>query len=208
MYGGAALVGVSRMYENRHWASDVIMGAAIGTFAGTKVVRYHRTHPDNRTRQMAVNAVTFPIGPVAHLVFAAFLHFRVADAVAAFHEAGHRRHVRAAAASSRHGSSPFKNGYDPRMAAELPPHITITGSSGMGPIAPETTDEELRRALEPIAQTTSAVHRAARAADAIHAEHRGRHADRPERPDPRAARTDQIGAGFATSSPASPSRRT
>jgi 2'-5' RNA ligase len=43
--------------------------------------------------------------------------------------------------------------FDPRMAAELPPHITITGSSGMGPIAPETTHEELRRALEPIAQT-------------------------------------------------------
>ena len=40
------------------------------------------------------------------------------------------------------------------MAAELPPHITITGSSGMGPIAPETTDEELRRALEPVAAAT------------------------------------------------------
>jgi membrane-associated phospholipid phosphatase len=45
MYGGAALIGWSRMYNNRHWASDVIMGAAIGTFAGTKVVRYHHTHP-------------------------------------------------------------------------------------------------------------------------------------------------------------------
>jgi 2'-5' RNA ligase len=42
--------------------------------------------------------------------------------------------------------------YDPRMAAELPPHITITGSSGMGPIAAETTDDELRRALEPVAR--------------------------------------------------------
>jgi 2'-5' RNA ligase len=41
--------------------------------------------------------------------------------------------------------------FDPRMAAELPPHITITGSSGMGPIAAETTDEELRQALEPVA---------------------------------------------------------
>jgi membrane-associated phospholipid phosphatase len=49
MYGGAALVGVSRMYNNRHWASDVMMGAAIGTFAGNKVVRYHhRTNPDNK----------------------------------------------------------------------------------------------------------------------------------------------------------------
>ena len=41
--------------------------------------------------------------------------------------------------------------YDPRMAAELPPHITITGSSGMGPIAPSTTDEDLRRDLAPVA---------------------------------------------------------
>ena len=49
MYGGAALVGISRMYNNKHWASDVMMGAAIGTFAGNKVVRFHhRTHPDNK----------------------------------------------------------------------------------------------------------------------------------------------------------------
>jgi 2'-5' RNA ligase len=41
--------------------------------------------------------------------------------------------------------------YDPRMVAELPPHITITGSSGMGPISPDTTDAELRAALEPVA---------------------------------------------------------
>ena len=45
--------------------------------------------------------------------------------------------------------------YDPRMAAELPPHITVTGSSGMGPISPDTTDEELRAALEPIAASTA-----------------------------------------------------
>jgi hypothetical protein len=49
MYGGAGMVGLSRMYNNRHWASDVIMGAAIGTFAGNKVVRYHhRTNPGNK----------------------------------------------------------------------------------------------------------------------------------------------------------------
>jgi 2'-5' RNA ligase len=45
--------------------------------------------------------------------------------------------------------------FDPRMAAELPPHVTITGSSGMGPIAPATSDEELRAALEPIAASTA-----------------------------------------------------
>jgi 2'-5' RNA ligase len=47
--------------------------------------------------------------------------------------------------------------FDPRMAAELPPHITITGSSGMGPIAPATSDDELRAALEPIAASTEPI---------------------------------------------------
>ena len=45
--------------------------------------------------------------------------------------------------------------YDPRMAAELPPHVTITGSSGIGPFSPETTDEELRDALAPVAAATA-----------------------------------------------------
>jgi 2'-5' RNA ligase len=45
--------------------------------------------------------------------------------------------------------------YDPRMAAELPPHVTITGSSGIGPFAPSTTDEDLRAALAPVAAATS-----------------------------------------------------
>ena len=40
--------------------------------------------------------------------------------------------------------------FDPRMAAELPPHVTIAGSSGMGPIAVGTTPEELREKLEPV----------------------------------------------------------
>jgi membrane-associated phospholipid phosphatase len=48
MYGGATMIAASRMYNNKHWASDVVMGAAIGTFAGTKVVRYHHSHPGNR----------------------------------------------------------------------------------------------------------------------------------------------------------------
>jgi membrane-associated phospholipid phosphatase len=63
MYGGAAAVGISRMYNNRHWASDVIMGAAIGTFAGTKVVRYHLTHPGNRIDRWLINASFNPSDP-------------------------------------------------------------------------------------------------------------------------------------------------
>lgn len=46
-YGPAALVGLSRMFDNRHWTSDVVFGAAIGAFSGWKVVRYNHSHPDN-----------------------------------------------------------------------------------------------------------------------------------------------------------------
>jgi len=45
--------------------------------------------------------------------------------------------------------------FDPRMARELPPHITITGSSGMGPIAPSTSDDALSAALAPVASATT-----------------------------------------------------
>ncbi|MQA91359.1 MAG: phosphatase PAP2 family protein [Gemmatimonas sp.] len=48
LYSVASLIGASRMYHNEHWASDIVIGAAIGSFAGWKVVRYHRTRPDNR----------------------------------------------------------------------------------------------------------------------------------------------------------------
>jgi membrane-associated phospholipid phosphatase len=47
-YGGASLVGLSRVYNNQHWASDVMTGAAIGTLVGIKVVKYTHSHPGNR----------------------------------------------------------------------------------------------------------------------------------------------------------------
>lgn len=47
MYGGATLVGLSRMYNNQHWASDVIGGAAVGTIIGLKVVTFQHSHPRN-----------------------------------------------------------------------------------------------------------------------------------------------------------------
>ena len=43
---------------------------------------------------------------------------------------------------------------DPRMLRELPPHVTIAGSSGMGPIAPDTTDEEVVAVLDRVARDT------------------------------------------------------
>ena len=48
LFGGASVVGLSRMYDDKHWASDVVMGAAIGTFAGLKTVRFNHTRTGNR----------------------------------------------------------------------------------------------------------------------------------------------------------------
>jgi membrane-associated phospholipid phosphatase len=47
-YGLATLTGMSRIYNYKHWASDVLVGAAIGTITGLKVFRYQHSHPDNR----------------------------------------------------------------------------------------------------------------------------------------------------------------
>jgi len=48
--------------------------------------------------------------------------------------------------------------YDPRLAAlDQAPHVTVAGSSGMGPIAPDTTREELDATIGPIAATTAPI---------------------------------------------------
>jgi membrane-associated phospholipid phosphatase len=62
MYGGATLVGLSRMYHNKHWASDVILGAGIGTFSGIKVVRYSHAHPDNFIDRVILKTSVAPDG--------------------------------------------------------------------------------------------------------------------------------------------------
>lgn len=45
LYLGAASVGAARMYSNKHWMSDVVMGAGIGTLIGHRTVTYSRSHP-------------------------------------------------------------------------------------------------------------------------------------------------------------------
>lgn len=45
LYAAAGLMGASRVYENRHWASDVVLSAAIGTMVGNRVVTYAHGNP-------------------------------------------------------------------------------------------------------------------------------------------------------------------
>jgi 2'-5' RNA ligase len=44
--------------------------------------------------------------------------------------------------------------FDPKLAATNPPHLTLIGSSGVGPIVGDTSEDELRTRVEPIARTT------------------------------------------------------
>src|ERR1019366_3400036 len=47
--------------------------------------------------------------------------------------------------------------FDPKLAAGLPPHVTLIGSSGAGPIAPDTPVTVLRGAIEPLAAAASPI---------------------------------------------------
>ncbi|HET9983365.1 MAG TPA: phosphatase PAP2 family protein [Longimicrobiales bacterium] len=61
MFGGATLVGVSRMFHNDHWATDVAAGAAIGTFSGIKTVRYVYRHPQNKVDRVLLATTLAPL---------------------------------------------------------------------------------------------------------------------------------------------------
>ena len=47
--------------------------------------------------------------------------------------------------------------HDPKLARYKPPHITLTGSSGAGPIPPSVDVEEMRSRLEPITKATAPI---------------------------------------------------
>jgi len=62
-YGGATLSGLSRMYNNAHWASDVILGAGLGTLSGLAVVRYQHGRPNNWLDRTFLHV---SVAPAAH----------------------------------------------------------------------------------------------------------------------------------------------
>jgi 2'-5' RNA ligase len=47
--------------------------------------------------------------------------------------------------------------YDPRLSRYKPPHLTLTGSSGAGPIPPSVSADEMREKLEPITRDTAPI---------------------------------------------------
>ena len=48
LYGFAMIPGLTRMYLDQHWASDVVSGAFVGALIGNRVVHYAHTHNRNK----------------------------------------------------------------------------------------------------------------------------------------------------------------
>ena len=45
LFGVATLTDIARVYTHHHWATDCLMGAAIGTVGGFAAARWHERHP-------------------------------------------------------------------------------------------------------------------------------------------------------------------
>ncbi len=63
-YGAAGVVGWSRIYEDRHWASDVVGGALIGTLSSKLALRWlHARAPHGGEADSSRGSVSFAILP-------------------------------------------------------------------------------------------------------------------------------------------------
>lgn len=58
-YSAATLIGLSRITENKHWATDVLCGAAIGYLTGKLVVNNYHRYAKLKAPQIKKNTVTF-----------------------------------------------------------------------------------------------------------------------------------------------------
>lgn len=62
-YSAASLVGISRLTEHEHWASDVFVGGILGYLCGKQVVNHY-----NKTHQETANSLSSKIKPEFSLI--------------------------------------------------------------------------------------------------------------------------------------------
>ena len=60
IYAAAAMPGLSRMYLDQHWASDVLAGDVLGAVLGSRLVHYAHSAPPGAGPRWLVNATVLP----------------------------------------------------------------------------------------------------------------------------------------------------
>jgi membrane-associated phospholipid phosphatase len=68
LYTAAAIPGLTRMYLDQHWASDVVMGGFLGAFIGHKVVVHAHANPRNRLDRILLGTTVVPDGHGSYAV--------------------------------------------------------------------------------------------------------------------------------------------
>jgi membrane-associated phospholipid phosphatase len=61
-YTAASLIGFSRITENKHWATDVLAGAALGYLTGKQVVNNYHRYAKLRAPKQRRASTTFSLG--------------------------------------------------------------------------------------------------------------------------------------------------
>ena len=62
LYTAAAVPGLTRMYLNQHWASDIAAGAFVGTLLGNRVVHYAHSHKRSKLDRVLLGVSVLPDG--------------------------------------------------------------------------------------------------------------------------------------------------
>jgi len=72
LYGAALVPGLTRIYLDQHWASDVASGAFVGTLLGAKVVHYAHTHRPSKLDRFLMGGMIAPSGSRGVLITGSF----------------------------------------------------------------------------------------------------------------------------------------
>ena len=60
-YGTAALTSLSRIHQDKHWASDVLIGSALGYFTAKKICALNRPRPPVSPSLLETAQVSFDL---------------------------------------------------------------------------------------------------------------------------------------------------
>ena len=72
LYTAAMVPGITRMYLNQHWASDIVAGSLMGVVLGSRVVNYAHSHQRNKLDRVLLGVAGVPDGHGALLLTVSF----------------------------------------------------------------------------------------------------------------------------------------